>query len=208
MNDYEYWSRLAPTYEDDNLYVIGQATHDAINSWLTGQFENNDHVLELGCGSGLFTEPVVGLVSHVTATDMSDEMLDQARIKFAGNDCVTILKEDCCKTSFDDETFDAVFLANVIHLVSDPDSVLEESHRLLKHGGRLVVVDFTSYGLTSQERKIMIDRYFERWGRPQRTNKALSPETMRSMVEKAGFKVVESILVGDGARAVLLSATN
>ena len=206
MNDYDYWSRLAPTYEDDNLYVIGEATHGAINTWLLDKFDGSDNVLELGCGSGLFTEPVACLVDRVTGIDMSDEMLELANEKFNGNDKVNVLKGDCCRTEFVAQTFDAVFIANVLHLVSDPDSILLEANRVLKPGGRLVVVDFTSYGLTEEVRKSMIDRYFERWGRPQKTNKALSPETLSTMVENAGFKVTESILVGESSKAVCLSA--
>jgi ubiquinone/menaquinone biosynthesis C-methylase UbiE len=204
--EYDYWSRLAGTFDDDNPYIIGEATNSAVRAWLEGQFGDEDAVLELGCGTGFTSTMIAGIVKHLTATDMSEEMLERARAGLGDLENVRIQVEDCYGTSFGDGTFDAVLLANLIHLVRRPGDVMREAWRVLKPGGRVVVVDYTSYGLTPEDKKAMMRRYFSRWGEVPPWSFAASPERLRGLAAATGFEVEEAILIGEGSKAVCMRA--
>ena len=66
----------------------------------------SDKVLEIGCGTGLFTKKVFDMTgSAITATDLSIDLLDQAKAKLPN---ASFLIDDAMKMSFSDESFDVV----------------------------------------------------------------------------------------------------
>ena len=103
-------------------------------------------MLELGCGTGTFSEAVAPLVKDLIATDMSEPMLNRARAKLGAHSNVRFEKHDAYKTTFDESTFDAVFMVNLLHVVHDPALILQECSRVVKNGGKIVVADVTSQG--------------------------------------------------------------
>jgi len=203
-DEYKYWSKVAGTFDDDNPYIIGEATNSAVRAWLEGQFRDQDVVLELGCGTGFTSTMIARIAKHLTATDMSEEMLERASANLGDLNNVRIQVEDCYGTSFADGAFDAVLLANVIHVVRRPKDVMREAWRVLKPGGRVVLVDYTSYGLTPEDKKAMMRRYFSRWGEVPPWSFAASPERLRGLAVATGFEVEEAILIGEGSKAVCL----
>jgi len=203
-NDYDYWSRFAKTYDDDNIHIIGSETNDAVREWLVAQFDDDDMVLEIGCGNGFTSRMIAKCVDSLVASDMSSQMLKEARKKLKRFKNVSLRMEDCYSLSLDSKSFDCVLFANVIHIVRDPVRVLIEARRLLKKSGRLIVVDYTSHGLTAKAKKAMMKRYMDRWGPIPIHSFAVTPENLKELAESAGFEVEESILVGDIAKAVCL----
>ena len=95
-------------------------------------------VLEVGCGSGYFTQELARTGAHIVAIDISPELLAQARDKVrAGN--VTFLEENAYATTFEAESFDAAVGSSVLHHL-DLERGLAELHRVLKPGA---TVQFT-----------------------------------------------------------------
>ena len=77
----------------------------------------------------------------VTAVDFSAGMLAKARQK-AGADAVTFVEHDITRPlPFADATFDCVVAQFVITLVANPEQVLSECHRVVKPGGRIILVN-------------------------------------------------------------------
>ena len=79
--------------------------------------------------------------------DLSEGMLSVGREKVerAGkSDVITLQKEDCMALSFEDNTFDAVTVAYGVRNFEDLDRGLREMLRVLKPGGRLVIIELTS----------------------------------------------------------------
>ena len=79
--------------------------------------------------------------------DLSEGMLSVGREKVerAGkSDIITLQKEDCMALSFEDNTFDAVTVAYGVRNFEDLDRGLREMLRVLKPGGRLVIIELTS----------------------------------------------------------------
>jgi ubiquinone/menaquinone biosynthesis C-methylase UbiE len=200
----QYWSKCARTYISDQEYIVGKELLNAIAEKLYGEADLGD-VLEFGCGSGYFTKIVAKKARQVIATDLSDEMMDMARVHLQGFQNITIQKADCEDTYFPSERFDTVCIANVIHVVENPIRVLQESHQILKGKGLLIVVDFTGYAMKWFERMKLAVRYLRKWGMPPRCSRNnVSPDQLVSLVEEVGFRTEEVELLGDTTKAIYL----
>lgn len=105
---------------------------------ITGKISATDSVLELGCGTGLFTRLVYQKTkAKITATDLSEDLLEEAREKFpAGN----FIRDDAMNMQFGNESFDVVFGSSILHHLSLKKSA-EEIYRVLKPGGRMVFAE-------------------------------------------------------------------
>jgi ubiquinone/menaquinone biosynthesis C-methylase UbiE len=200
----EYWSRFADTFDQDQKYIVGEAIQQAVIERLSAE-RDLGQVVELGCGRGYFTKAIAGNATHVLATDLSDEMVEAARTELKEFQNVTVQKADCANTAFPSERFDTAVMVNVIHFIENPDKCLQESHRILRDGGVLLLADYTGYGIRWFRTMRMGLRFLKRWGRPPRyAQKGLSPDGLGSLVESAGFKVEQVQLVGDQTRALYL----
>ncbi len=200
----EYWSKYARTYNSDQEYVIGKTILHEITERIHGERELGE-VMEFGCGVGYFTKAIAKNAKHVIATDLSDEMLKEARIHLQGFQNITIQKANCEDTYFPSGRFDTVFIANLIHVVENPIKALQESHQILKNKGLLLVVSFTGYGMNWFESMKLYIRYFKKWGMPPRHGQnKLSPDQLVSFVEDVDFRTEEIQLLGDTTKAIYL----
>jgi len=206
MTDYKkekYWSKFADTFNDDQRYIAGGAVQQALKNRLSEESDLGE-LIEFGCGAGFFTTDIAANASHVTATDLSDEMLIMARTQLKDLQNVNIEKADCEKTNFPDGNFDSVFMANLIHVIENPLNALQESHRILKNGGLLLIISYTPYGMKWYVKIKMVIRFIRKWGRPPAHYRNLSPDELRSLVESAGFKVEVVQLIGENTKALYL----
>jgi SAM-dependent methyltransferase len=110
--------------------------------------------LEIGCGTGLFTEMFASTTSHIIAVDISPDLLKIARDK--GIPGVTFLEK-----SFEDwdgnEAFDAVIGNSILHHL-DLERALPKIFDLLKPGGRL---SFAEPNMLNPQ--IYCERHFRRF---------------------------------------------
>ena len=207
MADYkkeEYWSKFANNFNEEQTYIVGGAIQQAILERLSGESDLGE-LIELGCGTGFYTKVLAANASHVTATDLSDEMLAVARKQLIDCQNLAVEKADCEKTDFPDGKFDSIFMANLVHVMENPSKVLQESYRILKDGGLLLVIGYTGYGMKRLEMIKMGVRFFRKWGKPPAHAKGkLSPDDLRSLVEGAGFKVEEVQFMGDKVKGLYL----
>jgi len=161
-------------------------------------------VVEFGCGTGYFTVAIADKSESVLATDLSDSLLEAAKIRLRDRPAVTVEKENCLETSLVPESCDSVFMANLIHILANPTKALEESSRILRSGGRIVIVTFTGHGMSLWQKIKVGVRFASTWGRPPATMRSLSPEDVRSMLEQTGFVVEQSKLTGNRTKALFL----
>ena len=206
MADYKkekYWSKFADTFDEDQRYIVGGAVQQAIMERLSGERDLGE-LIELGCGAGFYTKVLAPNASHVTATDLSDEMLAVARTQLKDLQNVTVEKADCENTAFPDGKFGSVFMANLVHVIENPSTTLREAYRILKDGGLLLIVDYTGYGMKRFEMMKMGIRTLRKFGKPLRYFRSLSPDELRSLVESAEFKVQEVQLIGDKSKGLFL----
>jgi ubiquinone/menaquinone biosynthesis C-methylase UbiE len=107
-------------------------------------------ILEVGCGSGAFTDFIarkVGNNGKVYAADIQSEMLEQLKKKlmhFENKDIknVTLINCDACKMPFKDSVFDLVSMVAVLQEIPDNNKALKEIKRVLKPQGTLAITEF------------------------------------------------------------------
>jgi ubiquinone/menaquinone biosynthesis C-methylase UbiE len=86
-------------------------------------------VLDVGTGTGIFAEAFASRSLRVTGIDPNSELLDVARGLVPGGTFVEAMAE---KLSFDDASFDLVFLGHVLHETENPNAALREARRVAK----------------------------------------------------------------------------
>lgn len=93
-----------------------------------------EHILDLGCGTGDLAHQIASLGAHCRGIDFSQDMVDQARIKypelpFDAADAHTFRLA---------EKFDAVFSNAALHWMKQPEQVIVSVRQALRKGGRFV----------------------------------------------------------------------
>lgn len=99
-------------------------------------------VLDVACGTGdLSIELSSGARAAIIGTDFCRPMLSVAQGK---NAKIPWIEADALQLSFPDRSFDAVTIAFGLRNLASVESGLNEFHRILKSGGQLVVLEFSS----------------------------------------------------------------
>ena len=199
----DYWGRFSRTYDRNQEYVVGRELLDEITGELD-QLADLGDVVEFGCGTGYFTAVIAERSTSVLATDLSDNLLEAAKDRLWDHPEVTVQKEDCLETSLVSESCNSVFMANLIHVLETPAKALEESSRILRSGGRIVIVTFTGHGMSLWQKIHMGVRFAKTWGKPPSSTHSFSPEDVESMLQQAGFIVEQSKLIGNRTKALFV----
>ncbi len=103
--------------------------------------------LDIGTGTGRILELMADRVERGMGIDVSSEMLTVARtnLEAANLRNVHVRQGDMYNMPVDDQSVDLATLHLVLHYSDDPQQVIEEAARVLKPGGRLVIVDFQTH---------------------------------------------------------------
>jgi ArsR family transcriptional regulator len=96
---------------------------------------------DLGCGTGQLTATVAPYVRQVIAVDSSADMLEAARARVAGASNVELRQGELESLPIATGELDAAMLSLVLHHSPAPPKALSEVARVLKPGGRVLVVD-------------------------------------------------------------------
>ncbi len=155
--------------------------------WLVPQ--PGEQVLDLGCGDGALTVELVATGANVVGVDASPRQIEAARRRG-----LRALVVDGHELAFDGE-FDAVFSNAALHWMQRPDEVLAGVARALKAGGRFVgefggegnVVSIVTALKNALQRRGINFASVNPWYYP-------SVEEYRGKLERAGFRVDESVL--------------
>lgn len=133
-----YWERHAKRY-DRSTRLLSRPVPRMLELAVEAA-RGKVRVLEVAAGTGLITTAIAPVVGELSATDYATEMVKQleARVRDAGLQNVRCEQADLYNLRFDGGTFDAVFAANVLHLVPDLEGALASLRRVLKPGGVLV----------------------------------------------------------------------
>lgn len=146
----EMFSRISPKYDFLNHFLSGN-TDKRWRKLVTKKLESvlddkNALVLDVACGTGdLAVELQKNAKAKVIGTDFCRPMLAIAKEKNAPeNLLIPYLEADGMNLSFADETFDAVTIAFGLRNFSNWQDGLKELHRILKVGGKLVILEFSA----------------------------------------------------------------
>ncbi len=144
METPELFNQIASHYEQWSNVLSGEG----IRAWHHFAVEQLDirpgqRVLDVGCGTGVVTRMMAertGVEGHVTGLDPSQAMLDQAR-RYSQFPPVAWVAGEGEHLPFSDASFDAVTAQFSLRNMRDWSAGLQEMVRVLKPGGRLVVLD-------------------------------------------------------------------
>jgi ubiquinone/menaquinone biosynthesis C-methylase UbiE len=192
-DDRRDWAQEASTYDAEHSSVVSPAFESELHSWLTRQFTDADNVLELGCGTGIFSAMIADRVRHLTATDFTPEMLEHARRRLSPYENVETRPEDACQTSFADNSFTAVLAVNLLHHARAPADVVRETRRLLTPGGRFVVIDCAGHGTSLLSSIWKSFKGLFSLEPPSEEHHHFSPDDLTALITTGGLTVQENV---------------
>lgn len=100
---------------------------------------------DLGCGTGSLSATLAPHVARVIAVDASAAMLEAARVRTASLPNVDVRDGTLEALPIADATLDLAICALVLHHVAEPLGVLRDARRVLREGGRLLVLDMRAH---------------------------------------------------------------
>ena len=206
MEKETYWSKFANDFEERTNYVVGKNDMELIETFLSKQ-KALGKTLEVGCGNGTYSKILILEAENLTATDFSDEMVAVAKERLKGVENVSVEKANCFNLSYPDSSFNTVFMANLLHIIREPEKAVAEGKRVLKKNGKLIVISFTTEGMTFFNRLGMIYRYLKTYGKPSPTAQTLTVQKTQDMVKNCGFEIEEAKLIGNKSKAIFIIAT-
>lgn len=144
-----YWSDRAATFDASVSHRIDDRY--GMPEWhrlIRRAFDLNDSetlnglsALDIACGTGEISRVLTGLDADVTAVDFSETMLGIARDKLAGRRWKGMLADAEALHPFRDGAFDLAVTRHLAWTLTDPAAAYAEWRRVLKPGGRLLIVD-------------------------------------------------------------------
>lgn len=132
-------------------------------------------VLDVGCGEGAVAACVAPYCASLTCVDVNPRSLDRARERLAKHAHVRVEAADVHELPLSDAGFDAALLFHTLNYAERPALALAECARVLRPGGRLVVLC-----LDRHEQHEITAAYGER-------HPGFSPESLRSLLTSAGL---------------------
>lgn len=96
---------------------------------------------DLGCGTGKLSASIAPFVRRVIAVDESAAMLGAARARLGGFSNIELKQSELESLPIADSELDAAILCLVLHYQADPVRALAEARRVLRRGGKLLVID-------------------------------------------------------------------
>lgn len=148
-----------------------------------------ERALDIGCGPGLTTEALalaVGTSGSVTGVDIAPPMLSIAQRRCAKLPQVAFGMADVTKLPYADASFDVALASQVYEYVEEIDGALKELARVIRPGGRALLVDtdwesavWASHDDARMRR--VIDTWNEHIPHPQ------LPRTLKRRMQQAGF---------------------
>ena len=140
-----HWNRRAAHFDEDFGHSIRtpaeRAAWDRILALVLAGRGTLD-ALDAGCGTGFLTFELAARGHHVTGVDFAPAMLAEARRKAAeGGISIRLEEADAEQLPFTPGSFDLVISRHLLWTLPHPEAAVDEWIRVLRPGGRLVVVD-------------------------------------------------------------------
>lgn len=202
-SDTIFWNRIADNYAAQPVknQTAYEQTLDATRALLSP----NDHVLELGCGTGSTALTLAKDVRKITASDFSPKMIAIAESKrrTAQTENVEFIAAGVGEETLNWQTYDAALAFNLLHLVEDLDNAVSSIYRQIRPGGV-----FISKSATVGEMNVLVRgmiKGMQFFGRAPFVN-YVTTEDLENAMRWAGFDVLNSRTFDKAPRARFIVA--
>ncbi len=187
-NVIEEYSRIAKIYEDKwETYLT--STESTILDQL--RLKGKETILDAGCGTGSLLTAIQQKFKHkgkIIGFDITPAMLDLAEHRLAKdrfNKTLELELAHCENFRTKEKSVDVVISSSVLHHLPHPDKAIAEFYRVLKKGGRFILVDFcTDYPTT-----FLFDRLARLFHKAH--HKAYSAGYIEKLLKKHKFTIVD-----------------
>lgn len=189
-----FWDKAARKYAkspiadmDAYTYTLGRT-----RSYL----KPSDTVLELGCGTGSTALLLAENVAHITASDLSANMIKVGTEKAAaqGISNVSFVQSDVTGAALGDTSYDVVMAFNLIHLLEDPKAAVRRVHGLLKPGGLFISKTVCTPGATLPLKFrliLLVLPLMQMLGKAPYVN-FMHIEELEALITAEGFEIMEA----------------
>jgi 2-polyprenyl-3-methyl-5-hydroxy-6-metoxy-1,4-benzoquinol methylase len=133
-----FWDSAADKYARKK--VGNEAAYAQTLDRTRAHLNQDQQVLEFGCGTGTTALKLAANVGHITATDISGRMIEiaQEKIREQSIENVTCKQLTLDQIAQGDARFDVVLGFNILHLLDEPTSAVSTIHTLIKPGGLFI----------------------------------------------------------------------
>jgi len=175
-----YFDELAGRFGKD--YVPGRSWKALAEALI--KVLNYEVVADLGAGEGTLAQLLAQRAEKVIAVDLSPKMVEfgQALALQNGLSNLEYRLGDIEAPPIDDQSLDLALLSQALHHAEHPQLAIDSAYRILKPGGRLIVLDLLQHNF-DEARELYADRWL-----------GFSESVLAAMLEKAGFTEIETIV--------------
>ena len=189
-NNIEYWQKMAGFYTP--FMKNNKKMYEAICREVEPILNRKMTVLELACGTGQLSFPLAPKTAHWEATDFSEQMIAEAKKKSASKKLYFSV-QDATNLPYADNSFDAVMIANALHIMPEPEKALREIHRVLKDQGYLLAPTFVQLpdkktGIRMKFLKLTGFKTYHKWDEGE----------LISFISEKGFSIQKHSLIEEG----------
>lgn len=192
----EYWTVRAETYDFSPGHGIARIREMEAWKELIRRHLGERHgakALDLACGTGVMTMLMYDLGFEVTGLDFTEAMMAKARRKAAAiiatESAIRFITRDAEETMEPDASYDVIIARHLVWTLVDPEKAFKEWFRVLKPGGRILIVDGDFVRKSWLERLApLLDRIF---GKVKDGHSLLTPEQWQAhddIVRRVHFK--------------------
>jgi demethylmenaquinone methyltransferase / 2-methoxy-6-polyprenyl-1,4-benzoquinol methylase len=205
------FDRIAPVYDLMNR-VMTAGLDQRWRALAAGAVVRpGDRVLDACCGTGDLALAARDAGGSVTGLDFSEPMLERARRKSAE---VEWVRGDLLELPFEDGAFDAATVGFGVRNVADLERALAELRRVLRHGGRLAILEITTpRGPLRHFYRLWFDRLVPLLGKalpggsaytylPASVRRFPDAESLAALLDEAGFAPIRYRFLAGGIVAL------
>lgn len=179
-----FWATRAKRYDRLEWANKGNYLHQFLN---TGEFHENDIVLDVGTGTGIIAHTVSPFVKKVIGIDISDEMLKRANNPAFKN--IEWKRMDTHNLQFQDNFFNKITARMVFHhIIEHTQKAMNECHRALKPGGCMIF----SEGVPPSDHVVP---FYTEMFKLKEERITFMEDDMVQLMHRAGFRAIRKKIV-------------